>query len=245
MSVWLTIPSARTAAEADPTLAKWRERGYLVALWRDLGSEPIDCDILVIGEYPGYARAVNYLCKEVLERDLAAAWCVAGGDDTLPDPNHAADEIAQQCAEHFGGTFGVMQPTGDRYAGGCIDRIAGSPWLGREWCQRANAGQGPFWPEFVHMFGDECLMRTAVKLGVYWQRPELVHFHEHFMRKSSAIDSPAAAKNVPPHLIRWNSPQHWREMETIFRNLEAQDFEPCMPLGGGIYGAGLRGGACG
>ena len=123
-----------------------------------------------------------------------------------------------------------MQPTGDRYAGGCIDRIAGSPWLGREWCLRANGGRGPFWPEFTHMFSDECLKRTAEKLGVYWARPDLTHFHNHFMRETSAIDSEAVRKAVPQHLKQWNTPEHWDEMKAIFKRLEADHFAPCMPL---------------
>jgi hypothetical protein len=123
-----------------------------------------------------------------------------------------------------------MQPTGDRFAGGCIDRIAGSPWLGREWCLRANGGRGPFWPEFTHMFGDECLKRTAEKLGVYWARPDLIHKHNHFQRASDAIDAKAVGRPIPPHLAKWNTRAHWDEMQAIFRRLEAEDFAPCMPL---------------
>lgn len=257
MSVWLTIPSKRPPVEVERTLSLWRNQGYRIAIWRDSGDAPVECDLLLQREaYPGYARAVNALCAAVLETDPDCDWCVAGGDDTEPDPNHAADEIAAECSAYFGAlhacrmdnpahariaecrvedwmrwsTFGVMQPTGDRFASGSIDRIAGSPWLGREWCLRANQGQGPFWPEFVHMFGDECLMRTAERLGVYWRRPDLIHFHHHFMRASEAIDSPAVQKPIPAHLVDWNSPRHWNAMKAIFKGLEAQDFEPCMPL---------------
>lgn len=248
MSVWFCIPSARPPEQVEPVLAAWRERGYKVALWRDGDCAPLFLHtadlkgVQVVGRYPGYASAVNCLSRNVLDFDPSCDWIVTGGDDTLPDPNHKADEIAAQCTEHFGGpfanyghnrpqnTFGVMQCTGDRFAGGSIDRIAGSPWLGREWCLRANQGKGPFWPEFTHMFGDECLKRTAEKLGVYWMRPDLVHFHNHFQRASAAINSHAVAKDIPPHLVRWNSPQHWEEMKAIFQRLEAEDFASCMPL---------------
>jgi hypothetical protein len=256
MSVWLCIPSARPPEQVEPVLAKWRERGYKIALWRDAYEDVPNCNYVRFSTenpatgaltYPGYAVAVDVLAHDVLRDDPSCDWIVTGGDDTLPDPNHTADEIAAQCTAHFrryhygieshhaaevGGlaTLGVMQPTGDRFAGGCIDRIAGSPWIGREWCLRANQGKGPFWPEFTHMFGDEALKRTAEKLGAYWARRDLTHFHNHFMRKSDAIDSAAVRKKIPPHLVQWNTPEHWEEMKAIFKRLEAEDFKPCLPL---------------
>ncbi len=238
-------------------LAAWRKRGYKIALWRDSYYDVPDADYVRFNtenpatgdmsrSYPGYATAVNVLAYHILRDDHSCDWIVTGGDDTLPDPNHTAEEIAAQCSDHFGydahysgrslaeenleNTFGVMQPTGDRFAGGSIDRIAGSPWLGREWCLRANGGRGPFWPEFTHMFGDECLKHTAEKLGVYWARPDLTHFHKHFMRESEAIDSEAVVKPKPPHLEKWNTPEHWVEMKAIFQRLEAEDFKSCLPL---------------
>ena len=80
------------------------------------------------------------------------------------------------------------------------------------------------------MFGDECLKRTAEKLGVYWARPDLVHKHNHFQRASDAIDAKAVSKPIPPHLAKWNTRAHWDEMQAIFRRLEAEDFASCMPL---------------
>lgn len=106
----------------------------------------------------------------------------------------------------------------------------GSPWMGREWCLRANQGQGPLWPEFAHMFVDEHLMCVAEKLGVYWRRPDLIHLHHHFMRQSTALDSPAVGKPIPDHLKQWNTQKHWNESKAIFERLKAQDFAPCMPL---------------
>jgi hypothetical protein len=207
--------------EVKEVTREWSERGYGVALWRDEeNKEP----------YPGYAQAVNTLALTILERFPDCDWIVTGGDDTLPDTSHTADEIAKELSDHFKGTFGVMQPTGDRFAGGCIDRIAGSPWLGREWCLKANGGQGPFWPEFTHMFADEALKRSAEKMGVYWARPDLIHFHNHFQRADKSISSPAVPKPMPPHLAKWNTRQHWDEMKAIFQRLEAEDFKSCLPL---------------
>ena len=134
MSVWFAIPSKKPAAEAERTLWLWRNKGYRLAIWRDEGDEPVECDLLLIGPYPGYANAVNALCREILGRYRETEWIVSGGDDVEPDPNHTADEIAQECSEHFTAhieitrhgslgpqfmencpTWGIMQPTGDRW----------------------------------------------------------------------------------------------------------------------------------
>lgn len=231
MSVWFAIPSARPEADVLPLIECWQNFGYKVAMVRDslLPRDAVDYQV-GFAPYPGYAASVNYLAKEILKRDPNCKWIVTGGDDTLPDPNKRADVIAAELTAHFGGTFGVMQPTGDRFAGGSIDRIAGSPWMGREWCERANGGAGPLWPEFTHMFGDQTMKETAEKLGVYWMRRDLTHFHAHFMRASEDINSPAVKAVIPPHLVQWNTQKHWDEMEAIYKRLKAEDFAPCMPL---------------
>ncbi len=249
MSVWFCIPSARPPGESEPVLRAWRERGYKIALFLDSHvalRERIGLFDRAMADhdhhpsYPGYAEAVNLLCASILHDDPACDWIVTGGDDTLPDPNHSAEEIAKQCTDNFaihqvvrmatdGPTFGVMQPTGDRFAGGSIDRIAGSPWLGREWCLRANQGRGPFHPGFTHMFGDQCLQEVAMKLGVFWQRPDLIHLHRHFQRESDALNSPAVIKPRPPHLDRWNTREHWDESKALFDKLKADGFKECLP----------------
>jgi hypothetical protein len=232
MKAWFAIPSARPAEEANVVLRKWKEKGYGVAVWRDTGpdvlytGEPV-CDFYLTGKYPGYANAVNALAGKVLEFDPECRFIVTGGDDTEPDRAHDPDSIVKECEEHFGGTFGVMQPTGDRWADGSIDRIAGSPWMGREWCERANGGAGPLWPEFTHMFVDQCLMDTAKRCGVFWQRRDLIHLHRHFMRKNESLD--VNRVNPPAHLVKWNSSTHWAEMQAIYMRLKRCDFAPCMP----------------
>src|SRR5581483_11518837 len=112
--------------------------------------------------YPGYAQSVNLLIGHVLSFDPSAEWFIAAGDDVEPDPNHSAEEIAMQCKAwcHTNAcsrgvplsegceqvdTFGVMQPTGDRWGdsewsrqrfgvdrGAYSDRVCGSAWIGRE-----------------------------------------------------------------------------------------------------------------
>lgn len=236
MSVWFCIPSKRPRAEAQACIDRWRSMGYLVAIRRDIGDEIVDCDILQYGTYEGYAKAVNGLIADVMKFDTDAQWFVTGGDDTDPDPNKQAGEIAEECGINFmqpefdgadayeKGTFGVMQPTGDRYAGGSIDRIAGSPWIGREFCERAYGGNGPYWPEYRHMFVDEEIRDVAVMLGVYRMRRDLTHFHRHVFRESDAIDSNAVLKPLPEFLKEPNSLAHWNKFKAMYEQRKAAGF---------------------
>lgn len=205
--------------------------GYLVAIRRDIGDETVDCDLLQYGSYEGYAKAANGLVADVMKFDSAAQWFVTGGDDTDPDPNNSAEFIAAQCHMEFfhrssglHETFGVMQPTGDRYAGGSIDRIAGSPWIGREFVERAYGGNGPYWPEYKHMFVDEEIREVAMMLGVYWMRRDLTHFHRHVFRESDAIDSSAVLKPLPEFLKEPNSPAHWNKFKALYERRKSAGF---------------------
>jgi hypothetical protein len=230
VSVWVTIPSARPLSKVRPWAKEWHDRGYQVALWRDEGAEQVPGVSLITscGRYPGYAFAVNALVAEVRALDAGAEWFVIGGDDTFPAQGFA-EKIAAECDEHFAGTFGVMQPTGDRFAGGSIDRIAGSAWIGRRFAEQVYQGQGPLWPEYQHMFVDEELKLVAEAAGVYWPRPDLVQFHSHFMRASSALDSIAIRAEPPPHLAKWNTSAHWKESKALFERRRAAGF-PARPV---------------
>ncbi len=215
MSVWCCIPSARPVPEVTAWAERWRNMGYKIALWRD--TERVDAaDLCVVAPYPGYSQAANALIKLVLDSDAECSWVCTGGDDTWPDPNKRADQIAEECCRHFGyqrgpaidprtgqevnywpelETFGVMQPTGDRWgddafsrarwpdAPAMIDRICGSPWIGREFATRINGGAGPWWPEYHHNWADEEMQNVAQSLGVLWQRRDLTHYHDHARRK--------------------------------------------------------------
>ena len=181
-------------------------------------------------KYPGYAIATNSLVKDVLSTDDSCDWTVGGGDDVQPDLNHTADEIAPQLTAHFAGTFGVMQPTGDRFARGSIDRIAGSPWIGREFARRMYGGNGPYWHEYTHMFVDEEIQCVAEKYGVFWQRRDLIHLHHHFQRESVALNSPAIDKPRPAFLNEANSPEHWKKYQAIFKARKAAGFPGSEPL---------------
>lgn len=188
-NVWLAIPSAREPAQIADVLAEWRARGYRIALWRDTWPGDLRADLILSGAYPGYHSAVNRLCASILSRERQTQWIVTGGDDMFPDPHKTAEEIADECTAHFGGTFGIMQPTGDGWSH--PERICGSPFMGREWCCRMYGGRGPFFEGYPHMWGDEEMHDIALARGVLWNRPDLAHFHRHFQRVPTAAEKPA------------------------------------------------------
>ena len=254
--VWLCLPSKRPVAEANATLAIWRARGYRIALFCDSPEELEGriCDAYICDmAYPGYAQAVNLLVKGVLLADQNCDWIVTGGDDTEPDHNWRADDISDQCSEYFGNlhnaplritrdgvgnqrfsTFGVMQPTGDRFAGGSIDRICGSPWMGREFCERINGGTGPLWHEYIGFFSDEEMQNVAQRLRILWQRRDLTHLHCHYQRESRAIDARAVPKPMPifsDHLRNevYTRP-HWVKYQALFNERKAANFPGHEPL---------------
>lgn len=223
MSVWFAVPSKRPPEEAETCLAEWRKMGYKIALWRDTGDPEIPCDLLLVGEYKGYHNAVNALCKEILKRDPDAEWIVTGGDDTKPDPNKRAEAIAAECTEHFNGTFGVMQPTGDLKAWpqSQVDRICGSPWMGREFCRRMYGGNGPFWHSYYHMWGDEEMHKVCKMMGILWNRPDITHFHAHWQRPDTAKPYPEflkkanAAYAIHAPEFRYRESHNWPGHEPI------------------------------
>lgn len=226
MSVHFCIPSARPPAEANACLRKWRERGYRVAVQRDPGqADGIEADYVAERPYTGYAEAVNWLARTVLAEHPDCQIIVTGGDDIDPDPRHDPAVLEREFLEHFAGSFGVMQPVGgepwmvDASGRGCAERVAGSPWMGREWCERANQGRGPLWPDFFHFYEDEFLQETATLLGVFWQRKDMEQFHAHWLR---------LGQKRPPHLDRAQT--DWANAKALFDQLKAAGFPGHEPL---------------
>jgi len=245
-STWLCIPSKRPIYEAGQVFAKWREMGYSVCIQVDEDSSVMAAEgfLVVRRKYQGYAEAVNYLSRAVLSWDPSCDWIVAAGDDTLPDPNKRAEQIAEELTAHFSlnelgfkcpwksGTFGVCQPTGDPWSdrrGRIIERIAGSPWLGREWCLRANQGKGPLWPGFFHCWADECLQLVAQQLGVFWQRPDICHHHANWGRPKEG-ERLGHAANMPQFLAHAYSEKVTTADKKEFDRLKADGWKECLPL---------------
>jgi len=226
MSVWLCIPSKRS--EAEGTLPAWRERGYRIAVVRENGDGPTCSDYsVVVPEYLGWARSTNLLIRALIIEEPDAQWFVIGGDDILPDENKTADEIEEQCTTHFRGTIGVMQPTGDRWGdrgdmhGAVIDRICGSAWLGYGFCRRANLGTGPLHEGYYHNFADEELQHVAQRLGILWQRRDLVQYHRHWARMSGGQRSA-----MPAWAAKINDPKRsdWYKSQALFQERKKAGF---------------------
>lgn len=211
VNVWLAIPSAKDPQACHDAIAPWLALGYKVALFRDAGAQPVACDLLIQDQYEGYAKSVNRLVREILARDPCAAWIVTGGDDIQPIPDHSPGDIARQCTEHFGGTLGVMEPTGDRHMvdadGLCAaERVCIAPWMGREWCERGYQGKGPLDEAFFHYYVDEALACVARKHGILWHRPELTQYHDHWGRKGK--------RQRPEYLMKAQA--DWANAKSIF-----------------------------
>lgn len=125
-------------------------------------------------------------------------------------------------------TFGVMQPTGDKalWPGSAIENFAGSPWMGREFCRRMYGGNGPLFEGYYHMFGDEELQCVAMKLGVFWQRPDLIHLHQNWGRRPEG----ARREDIPDFLQAVNTAEHWQQSKALFESRKAAGFPEHEPV---------------
>lgn len=232
MAVWMCLPSAKPDGGTIPL---WKEKGYKVAVFRDEGALKIDFDLMIEDRYDGYYRACNRLVHGVFNVDRDCDWCVCAADDTLPDERNP-EEIAAECTKVFGGvvtpgirpyasTFGVMQPTGDPWSDGLgriIERIAGSPWIGREFAERAYGGKGPYFEGYYHMGGDEELKCVAERLGVYWPRPDLTHFHKWFGRDGDVFQ---CVKGITPsYMEKAYGREEWDNFQRVFSERKAAGF---------------------
>lgn len=185
--VWLALPSANIEM-AKKTFPVWKSKGYKIAVIvpdRLLSQYSGLADIIVaessIGGYQGWPKAVNYLSGLLSDYEII----IAAGDDMYPDPDYEAHQLRLQFVRHFGGTFGVMQPYGDKFGSmACetCEQICGSAWLGKEFREKINQGKGPMWEEYWHMWADTELYQVATKYNCLWIRGDLSQFHEHRLR---------------------------------------------------------------
>lgn len=176
--VWFAIPSANPE-KCRKVLPVWRRMGYKTAVLQNREKADIPADLCVWSDsYPGWPESVNILARDVVPKN--APIIVSGGDDMLPDPSLTAQDIARQFMDHFGGTFGVMQPHGDQLFNTHL--ICGSPWLGREWINRAYGGNGPMPGMYHHNWADVELYLVSSGYGRLWSRKDLTQAHEHFLR---------------------------------------------------------------
>lgn len=195
MAVWYCIPSIRPPEEASACFAEWQRMGYRTAAYLNPSAPiPENLDVVFIGEYRGYSHATNTLSRLVLGSHSEANIIVGGGDDLFPATTKRAAEIEAEFIDHFNGTLGVMQPSGDSHDKKIYETCAVSPWMGREFCERANQGKGPLHEGFVHFWVDRELYEVAKRLGILWLRPDLSQEHRHWL----ALGIPR-----PDHLKPW------------------------------------------
>jgi hypothetical protein len=250
VSVWVCVPSARPVHEVESWAADWLAHGYRVALWRDT-PEPIRGCLVACGEYPGYSVAANRLIKDTLNRCSDCDWVVIGGDDVSCDQGHSAEEIARETFNYFdgraaekyfrgsgpgapphggglAGTFGVMQPTADAFADRSIEKIAGSAWVGREFCRRMYGGNGPLFSEYTRFFMDQELQEVAIKYGVFQQRPDLLHLHRWYGRASDDLHSETKPAELPEHLK--HQEKMWQPEKQLFYRRQRAGFPGSEPI---------------
>lgn len=178
--VWFAIPSA-SPERCRKVLPVWKKMGYKTAVLQNVQKADIPADIVEwFDYYPGWSGSINILAKKIVPS--SATIVVSGGCDMLPDPNHTADELAEQFLERFPDGFGVMQPHGDEY--NCARHYCGSPFLGRKWIDTMYQGRGPMCDLYQHNWGDVELYWVARCMNALWCREDLTHFHEHFSRDS-------------------------------------------------------------
>jgi hypothetical protein len=181
--VWVAFPSA-DPVRCEVAVKKWRSRGYLTAVYSDLGREGFHfADLDMHGVYRGYWASCNALARECVS--VGADIVVYAADDIDPEAKRDAGELGDDFERHFSGWFGVMQPCGDLQG---IDssglpaaaRICGSPWLGKEWIRRAYGGKWPTNEQYFHFYGDEELKSVAEMSKCLWMRPDVTQLHHHW-----------------------------------------------------------------
>lgn len=76
---------------------------------------------------------------------------------------------------------------------------------------------------------DEELQAVATKLGVFWQRPDLIHRHNHWGRPRKG-EKMGLTSRMPPFLLRANSPEEWNKYKRIFAERKAAGFPGHGPI---------------
>ena len=98
--------------------------------------------------------------------------------------------------------------------------------MGREFCRRMYHGAGPLYNGYYHNFADEELQQVAQKLGVFWQRRDLIHEHRHWARpRGDWRDAPEWARKI-------NHPKlsDWDKSKALFAARKAAGFPGHEPL---------------
>jgi len=207
--VWAVWPSVNSHL-AGITLRKWRAAGYRTAVLIDRGciweSESAPDKIIYGGKWEGFPHAVNLLCRET-----GGDVVVCAGDDIYPSEEETPIQIQDKFLERFPDTFGVMQPTGDRF--GSIDLCCPCPWVGRKFIDEAYGEGGPYWEGYFHYFSDQEIQDVATLMGAFQQRQEISQFHDHWQRDKG---------QRPPHMKK--ALQEWKKDKRTYQQRKASNF---------------------
>lgn len=171
LAVWPTVNMERSEGLA----AKWKDQGYDTAVLIEMDHTFSNVDHkLVNTTWQGFPVAVNRACHTFKDQYEVI---VIIGDDILPDPNHRANDILEAFLAHFHGSYGIMQPTGDKF--GCYDIACISPWIGSDYI---DTRPGPYHTGYYHYYSDAELQDVATMYGCFQQRDDLIQYHDHWSR---------------------------------------------------------------
>jgi hypothetical protein len=76
---------------------------------------------------------------------------------------------------------------------------------------------------------DEELQHVAIKHGVFWQRPDLIHYHDHWGRAREG-ERLGQRDRMPQFLEKANSPEEWHKYKKLFSERLAAGFPGSDPL---------------
>ncbi len=197
MRLAFIIPTANPP-QCTACFAAWRAQGWdCFALVNKPAEIPNATGIFRVETYAGWGESINSMALDLADR---YDWLATGGDDCFP-PDVPAEKIGWELWNHFGGTMGVCQATGDRWAwdkNGTTSPICYAPFIGSEFAKRWNSGRGPIWPDYWHFFGDNELYETSRKAGLLLERPDWTVEHRH----PAKTGVPKQPYNFP-HEPRW------------------------------------------
>lgn len=203
MIVFVAWPTANVF-RSNINAERWHAAGYRVSVASDLPETALrgvksDIPILRIRKYEGYFKCMNAM-TQMLVNDYSADIVVCAGDGIEPHPGIRGHEIATIFAAKFKTGMGVMQPIGDDWAPGRMQRgtqswaehrmhktrpaseRCESPWLGRRFITDFDP-YGPFCPEYDQYFGDHELHDRAQAAGLLWKQPNLHQVSNHWSRE--------------------------------------------------------------
>ena len=200
-AVWPSINPKRS----NETARLWIGQGYQVAIMTN-GYMPVKAFLATVtgtaAEYKGYYQSVIVLAHMAIKEGRADVIIFAG--DRISPPMHArAWQLGATFAAKFPNGYGVMQPMAAQWK----PTISGlsareemsapnrrmhatppsaerceSPWIGRRFVTEVYNGNGPYCSDYGQYFGDVELYEVARRMGVLWQRTDVVQEFDHWSK---------------------------------------------------------------